>query len=180
MTDVQGQKANKAGKHLEKQVENYLNDLGYVPIMFKKVGTPSGKKIMQQEVPGFLLKNVPYTNMYGGSGRGEFVLLSGHQAPTRIECRYQNVSGSVDEKLPFLLGNCLAFEEKNVILVIEGDGMRKAARDFIKSAAKAVAYKDIKVFDLKQFKTWANKNLKSPIDLPDDLEGKMKDISRVL
>lgn len=159
MIDLQGQNANKSGKWLEEQVEGTLKGLGINTIPYSKVGTRFGKKILEENAPGFLLKNVPYINMYGGESRGEFVLQLKDYGPIRIECRMQTVAGSVDEKLPYLIGNCYSFKEKEVILVIEGDGMRSAAKRFITNAARAIAYKDVRVFTLNQFKHWANKTI---------------------
>jgi len=125
--------------------------------MFRKVDTMFGQKIMKQNVPGFLLKNVPYTNMFGSKSTGEFVLQVTDKGPIRIECRSQAVAGSVDEKMPYLIGNCYSFEEKDVILILEGDGMRDAARLFATNAARAIAYKNVQVMTLNQFKSWAKK-----------------------
>jgi len=180
MTDVQGQNANKSGKYLERQVEEHLNGIGYASTNFSSMGKLFGKKIISQSAPGFLLKNVPYINMYGGQARGEFVLKPTNKPPVRIECRFQNVSGSVDEKLPFLIGNCLAFEEKDVVLVIEGDGMRKSALAYVKNAARAIAHKHIRVFTLTQFKSWANRNLRVIDNHQDNIESTMKKISNTL
>lgn len=159
MIDLQGQNANKSGKGLEEQVENILEDLGIRVIPFSKIGTNFGKKIMAEDANGFLLKNVPYTNMYGGRSFGEFVLQIKDRGPFRIECRKQNVSGSVDEKLPYLIGNCYSFKEKDIILIVEGSGMRAEGKSFLINATKAIAHKNVRVFSLNQFRSWANKNV---------------------
>jgi hypothetical protein len=83
--------ANKSGKWLEDQVEEILSGYGVSSLMFNQVGTKFGKKIMAKNAPGFLLKNVPYTNMFGVKSRGEFVLQLNNKGPVRIECRNQNV-----------------------------------------------------------------------------------------
>lgn len=163
MADRQGQNANKSGKWLENQVEETLGAYGIPSMFFRKVGTKFGKKIMEQNTPGFLLKNVPYTNMLGGESRGEFVLQRTNKGPVRIECRKQDVAGSVDEKIPYLIGNCYAFEEKDVILILEGEGMRKEAKRFAINAAKSIAYKNVMVMTLNQFKAWARREFKEEV-----------------
>jgi hypothetical protein len=164
MTDKQGHNANKSGKWLETQVEDAINNIGIPSINFRTLGTMFGRKITKMETPGFLLKNVPYTNMYGGESRGEFVLQLNNKGAIRIECRAQNVAGSVDEKLPYLIGNCFSFKEKDVILVIEGDGMRKTALNFVKNAAKAIAHKNVSVLTLNQFRHWIKKYEEVSVD----------------
>lgn len=161
MVDKQGRNANRSGKWLENQVENTLNEYGIPSLYYKQVGTRFGQNIMKREVPGFLLKNVPYINMLGSESRGEFVLQIANKGSVRIECRKQDVAGSVDEKIPYLIGNCYSFEEKDVILILEGDGMRAAAKKFAINAAKAIAYKNVRVMTLNQFKTWAHREFKT-------------------
>ncbi len=161
VVDEQGRSANRNGKWLEDEVEKTLGKYGIPSIKFRQVGTRFGQKIMKQNVPGFLLKNVPYTNMFGSKSTGEFVLQVTDKGPIRIECRSQAVAGSVDEKMPYLIGNCFSFEEKDVILILEGDGMRDAARTFATNAARAIAYKNVRVMTLNQFKSWAKKTFEN-------------------
>lgn len=158
MADNQGQRANKEGRKLENKVEDLLIDKGVVSLKYTQVGAKTGK-LISSNTPGFLLKNVPYTNMYGGKSRGEFVLQINNRGPIRIECRSQHVGGSVDEKIPYLIGNCLSFDEKEVILVIDGDGIRSVARMFLKNATKAIAHKHISVMTLPQFSNWVDRVL---------------------
>lgn len=161
---IQGQTANKNGKWLEQQVEDIIVSYDVEKINYRQIGTKFGKKILSINPKAFLIKNVPYTNMYGGISRGEFVLQLKNKGPVRIECRSQRVSGSVDEKIPYLIGNCYAFEEKDVILVIDGDGMRTKAKEFAINAAKSIAHKNIRVMTLGQFKAWANKMLSNDLN----------------
>ena len=181
MVDLQDRQANRNGRWLEDEVENILNGFGVPSLRHSKVGTRFGQNILKQNVPGFLLKSVPYTNMYGGRGLGEFVLQISNFGPVRIECRIQNRSGSVDEKIPFLIGNCYSFEEKHVILVIEGDGMRASAKEFAINAAKAIAHKDVRVLNLKKFERWAARMLGAKInnDPNSEFEKRCKDVVSV-
>lgn len=147
----QGTLASESGKYLENAVENYLCDLGIVSRRYSKwINTT--EKIDSE---GMLLKDVPYTNIYGGNGRGEFVLSVNNADDVRIECRLQNSSGSVDEKFPYLFETAKAFEESIVILVVEGDGYKKGAKEWLKAQAESIKYKQILVVSLKGFKDWA-------------------------
>jgi hypothetical protein len=162
----QGAKANKTGKALEDAVEKHLSSYDITPILYSEwIGS---EDVIESR--GVLLKNVPYINMFGGNGRGEFVLSADGIYDTRIECRAQYVSGSVDEKFPYLLENAKAFEERNVILVVEGDGYKKGAKSWLKASAAAVKYKNILVLSLPEFKVWCRDNLSSHGDDIIDLQ----------
>ena len=84
--------------------------------------------------------------------------------PARIECKWQQVSGSVDEKLPYLYLNCIeAMPEDNIIILIDGEGWKHGGIQWIKDAAQKEKYlnserkpKNIQVFSLTEFMTWAN------------------------
>ena len=60
-----------------------------------------------------------------------------------IECKWQQVSGSVDEKYPFLLFNIIKTGVHTVVL-IDGNGYRKAALHFLKEeVSKTSALKGV-------------------------------------
>lgn len=112
-----------------------------------------------------LLKNVPFETIYKHKGNTEFLLLSKkHKLKIRIECKWQQVAGSVDEKLPYLYLNSIeAMPEKNIMLLIDGDGWKKGAKEWLKTAVNDKKYtskkntnKNIMVFSLADFFTWAN------------------------
>lgn len=155
--DKQGARANKSGKKLEDDVEFYLcNNFDIVSKQYKnwlnskEAGTAKG----------MLLKNVPYINIYGSNCRGEFVLSCSGRKDTRIECRKQTVSGSVDEKLPYFFANAVAFEEQNVILIVEGDGYKFGAKEWLRDSVNAIKHKNILMFSFEEFKEWVDNDLK--------------------
>ena len=151
MVDNQGQRANKSGQRLEQQVENII-------CKFDVIATKDLTNFNNLSINRILYKNVPYTNMYGGGSKGEFV-LSIYGTKIRIECRCQNVRGSVDEKYPYLLGNGVSCNENIVILVLDGDGARIEAKNWLINNAKNVSTKKVKVMGLTAFKNWADKIL---------------------
>ena len=157
MADVQGHNANKSGKWLEKEVEETLNGYGFQSVDHKTIGKKFGNKVSNQDIPGFLIKNSYYTDMFGKRARGEFVLQVSNKGSIRIECRRQTVRGSVDDKATTLLGNAVSCEEKNVILIIDGGGMAEEKRRYVVDSARAIKHKSIRVFNLKQFKSWAKR-----------------------
>lgn len=106
--------------------------------------------------PNRLVRNVPYESIYGCKARSEFVVISDVlKRQVRIECRKQDVSGSVDEKFPYLLSNAReAMPENEIMLLLGGDGARRQAVEWLKRSAQAVAHKSIYVVTLNEFPKW--------------------------
>lgn len=154
MKDVQGSRANKAGKKLEDMVRAEFVKHGVYSLPYRHwvVNEAVGAK-------GTLVMNVPYTTIYNHRGRSEFVLMRNGFSDVRIECRSQNVAGSVDEKLPYLFDNAVACEERTVLLVIEGDGFKKGAKGWLADQATAIKHKNIYVVSFVEFQNWVNRNL---------------------
>ena len=152
--DPQGSKANMNGKRLEDIVEEELYKHGVPSLQYSEWDNGMVTTLAYIGKNGVLLKNVPYTNVYGANGRGEFLLFLRGLPDTRIECRSQTVAGSVDEKLPYLLENCKLFDEENVIVVLEGNGFKTKAKEWFIENAHAVKFKNINVMSLKEFKDW--------------------------
>lgn len=152
--DPQGSKANMNGKKLENIVEEELCKNGVTSLQYSDWVDGTVTTLTHGD-NGILFKNVPYTNIYGANGKGEFLLFLKGIPDIRIECRSQTVAGSVDEKLPYLLENCKLFDEKNVIVVLEGDGFKTKAKEWFIENAHAVKFKNINVMSLKEFKDWA-------------------------
>jgi ABC-type Fe3+-citrate transport system substrate-binding protein len=112
-----------------------------------------------------LLKNVPFTTIYGHKGNTEFLLLSEkYKLKIRIECKWQQSPGSVDEKLPYLYLNTIeSMPENNIIILIDGNGFKSGAKKWLKDAVSKKLYttknnenKNVLVFSLTEFFTWAN------------------------
>jgi hypothetical protein len=152
-------KANESGLNLENKVEELIKELGMDSIHHSRIGTRFGKKVLTKSPDGFLLKHVPFINMYGEKSHSEFVWQLNNFGPIRIECKQQTVRGSVDEKFPYLLGNCLAFDEKDIVLIMEGEGARESAKRWARLTAKAISHKKVRVFTFPQFRNWAKKML---------------------
>jgi hypothetical protein len=102
-----------------------------------------------------LVKNVPYKNMYGGDSRSEFVIRWDmmHRI-IRLECKWQQSSGSVDEKFVYMFGNALLVPEPEIIFLIDGEGYRPCELSWLKTEA-AKAPKTIRVFSMTEFTQWA-------------------------
>lgn len=156
----QGAKSNVTGNQLEVAVKSVLVGKGFQLVNYR---------IWEQHPESFgkelLLENAPFTTVYNHKGTTEFLLVSEkYNLHIRIECKWQQVSGSVDEKLPYLYLNAIeAMPEKNIIILIDGTGWKPGALKWLKDAVKEKKYtteankdKVIQVFNLTEFFTWAN------------------------
>jgi hypothetical protein len=156
----QGAQANVSGNLLEHTVRSIFAKKG-----FKVARHADWEKNPAEYGEELLLTNARYRTIYSHKGTTEFLLISGlHSMKIRIECKWQQVSGSVDEKLPYLYLNCIeAMPEDWIIIIIDGNGWKQGSIDWIKGAVREKKYtsaanydKRIDVMDLKDFITWAN------------------------
>lgn len=143
---TQGAESNLSGQFLERAIEHEFHVRGVGAYYFSSQGD-NGHLFASH----FLLKRVPYTSIYNTRSFSEFVyrhFASG--ISVRIECRWQQCAGSVDEKLPYLFLNARdAMPEPEVWLVIEGGGARTRALSWLRSqASRTDKSKIIRVFDL--------------------------------
>lgn len=160
MARSQGGQANKTGNVLEQVVVSALSVHGFEMVAFREYEHHSeryGKEL--------LLRNVPYTTLYGGRGYTEFLVLSDrYQIRTRIECKWQQGAGSVDEKLPYTYLSCAeSMDENDIIILIDGKGFRDGAIDWLRNVAVQRKYippgcpnKHIHVMSTTEFLTWCN------------------------
>jgi len=158
---AKGRSANITGNQLEVAVQTVLLNKGFEIEMYRKWEKKSenyGKEL--------LLKNVPFNTIYGHKGNTEFLLISEkYNLRIRIECKWQQNAGSVDEKLPYLYLNTIeAMLEKDIMILIDGDGFKKGAKTWLRNAVKQKLYTNetnkntnVMVFSLAEFFTWANK-----------------------
>jgi hypothetical protein len=157
---LQGTKGNITGSQLEATVKTVLSGKGFEMVNYRnweKNPESFGKEV--------LLENAPFTSIYNHKGNTEFLLLSEkYGLRMRIECKWQQVAGSVDEKLPYLYLNVMeAMPERDVLILIDGGGWKPGAIKWLKDAVAQKKYandsakdKKILVFSLAEFFTWAN------------------------
>jgi len=161
MVFSQGGLANKSGKVLEGIVKGALMPHGFNIVKYKDLA-----KLAEDEKCELLIKNAPYITLYGSKGKTEFLLKSKkYDLQVRIECKWQQSAGSVDEKLPHLyLSAVNAMPEDNVIILIDGDGFRAGAIRWLRHAVENRLYipaelkkkKNIRAMNIAEFMTWAN------------------------
>lgn len=164
MAKVQGALANASGNILEQTVTTVFHKKGFEIVKYReweKKQDGYGKEL--------ILTNVPFTTIYKHKGNTEFLAKSERYGlDIRIECKWQQVAGSVDEKLPYLYLNTIeAMPEKHIVIIIDGEGFKEGAKQWLRDAVKDKKYTDtsnrdkkIEVFTLTEFITWANRILR--------------------
>lgn len=161
MTD--GTRANRTGRVLESQVEAAFRSHGYVIVKYPEYRSHAGRYIGQR----VLLKNVPYTSIYRHRGYSEFVAIDPAQdRSVRIECKWQQSPGSVDEKFPYVYLNAVeAMTEPHVIIIVDGGGAKADAVSWLRRTVEQRRYRDpedtrvVQVMDIREFIVWANNSL---------------------
>jgi len=156
-----GTKSNISGNQLEVAVKIVLLGKGFELVKYRV-----WEKNQEKYGKELLLENVPFTTVYNHNGNTEFLLISEKfNLKIRIECKWQQVAGSVDEKLPYLYLNTIeAMPEDTIMILIDGNGWKTGAIKWLKDAVNQKKYtseenkhKEILVFSLADFFTWANK-----------------------
>lgn len=160
----QGGLANSSGNTLERTVIGTLISKGFETVNYREY-----LKKPEKYGEELLLKNVPFTTIYEHSGNTEFLLSSKkYNLEIRIECKWQQSPGSVDEKFPYLYLNCIErMPEKNILIIIDGGGAKEGSVNWLKNAAKNKLYtnehnkeKNVLVLSLAEFLIWANKTFR--------------------
>ncbi|MBI2355741.1 MAG: 4-diphosphocytidyl-2C-methyl-D-erythritol kinase [Candidatus Doudnabacteria bacterium] len=149
-----------SGSTLEQTVRGTLESKGFTVVAYRDWAKNSKKYGSE-----LLLMHVPYRTIYEHGGYTEYLLKSKkYKLSVRIECKWQQRSGSVDEKLAYLYLNALQVPEDDMIIVIDGPGFKKGAIQWLRNAVATRKYieqdspeKRILVFNLAEFLTWANK-----------------------
>ncbi|MBQ8142710.1 MAG: 4-diphosphocytidyl-2C-methyl-D-erythritol kinase [Bacilli bacterium] len=84
----------------------------------------------------YVVKQVPFTTIYNKKGKTEFVVVNKLSHITvRIECKWQQAAGSVDEKFPYMYLNAVfGYPEDHVIFCVGGNGYKPEALAWLKNA----------------------------------------------
>lgn len=153
-TRRQGTQANLTGKVLEDLVASVFKSHNFEIVEYAEYArNPASEQDR-------LVRNIPYETIYGHQGKTEFLVDSPRRGLRfRIECKWQQSAGSVDEKFPYLIENCKSLPESMVVILIDGKGYKDGALAWLKKAAARcgeTGVKDIRVYDMSEFVIWAN------------------------
>ncbi|HLP88845.1 MAG TPA: PD-(D/E)XK nuclease superfamily protein [Nostocaceae cyanobacterium] len=158
MKMTQGARANKSGNILEANVEAVLHGYNYFQI---------GNYITQELILNASLLPKRYgrevnigLGIYHTELKVDFYIIGipSFKSGLIIECKWQESSGSVDEKFPYLNLNIQYNYPAPTIVILGGIGMREGAVNWLKDRVKDNPNL-IAVFSLDRFIAWANKNL---------------------
>lgn len=161
---AQGGLANSSGKTLETAVIGTLESKGFYTVHHRS--WQRNPALYGTEV---LVRDVPYTTIYGHPGKTEFLIRSARFGlEVRIECKWQQSPGSVDEKFPYLYLNCLeCMPERRIIILVDGGGAKPGSIRWLREVCQSGRYrtpatvdKTIEVMDLREFLIWANRTFR--------------------
>lgn len=132
VAQTSGGTANAEGASLEATIEAVLVEQGFEIIPARDWRQ---SMVYERDALRVAVTNAPYQTIYGGRSYIEFLLLMDDRQ-ILIEAKRQSRSGSVDEKLPFVYLNALAnLPDSEFVLVMDGEGWRRGARDWIEARA---------------------------------------------
>lgn len=150
---TQGREANHSGQFLENVMRTALSPRGFV---FRAHGKDADNLDMFNA--RVVVTNTPYRNLYGKTSRSEYVITD-KSRKVRVECRWQEVSGSVDEKFPYLLENAIHhMPELEVLILYGGGGAKKEAIQYAKRRAQLCTRKKIYVLSVDEMPRWVRDN----------------------
>ena len=153
-----GAKANASGQQHENIVQLIAQRHGLETYRYKdwvKQGHPNPA----------IITRYPYESIYATDGYGDAYILSGRKS-IWIEAKRQTVSGSVDEKYPYVFHNMI--EEwihlaDKVVVVFDGTGMKDTAVDWIKDQCREYnrmnCHEVVHAMRLHEFIPWLDKTI---------------------
>lgn len=155
----QGTLANKSGKTAESILLPLFNAYNYYIAKYSNIT----KQPDLLNIDKIVFKDAPFTSIYNHNGKTEYLLINRlKNRKIRIEVKNQQQSGSVDEKLPNLFLNTIfSYPEDEIILILDGNGWKKGAIEWIKNAVNEYSNKfDVYAKSLQELSfMFSNKNL---------------------
>ncbi|MEA5502983.1 PD-(D/E)XK nuclease superfamily protein [Halotia wernerae UHCC 0503] len=159
---TQGARAVTSGNVLEKTVEGALLGHKYVQVGFdlpKKQRFEwlvSSKSITKRYAKQVYIGE----GIYGSDIYVDFYIIGSASISSGliIECKWQQTSGSVDEKLPYLNLNIQKCYPTQALVLIDGGGMKVKAISWL--AAQVTENQNLlAVHNLSSFLVWSNNHL---------------------
>ena len=110
-----------------------------------------------------LISNYPYTTIFGTPGKREYFIQSAEWSG-QLECKYQDFSGSTDEKMVYISETLKRTDVKNLALVYEGKHWTHSDRGraiitWLSDESRSLAHqygKSLLVMDYNAFIKWAH------------------------
>jgi hypothetical protein len=146
----QGTRANFTGNQLEAVIAFSLERKGY---KFVKKGKFEAACFLNQ--PIYTMQYPIANSIYETRLYCDFIIYNPDKYPDKlvIESKWQESSGSVDEKFPYLVLNIKEKYPSATIVVLDGGGYKKGAEKWLRAQKDA---KLVHVFNMMEFQKWAN------------------------
>ncbi len=146
-----GKKANDAGKAQEQAIADILESIGYILVPQNQFNA-----FIYHEKPIYSRQYYIGKGIYDTDIKCDFILYNPrkHKDCLIIESKNQNSTGSVDEKLPYLVHNINDKYTHKAIVVIDGAGFKKGAIHWIRLQASPNKNM-IAVYNMKEFEKLA-------------------------
>lgn len=149
MTD--GKEANKTGRELERFVRGGFDRRDYLKVTTKEFDRQFG-----QDAPIYAEQYYMGDSIYGTPFKIDFVAYHPLIWPEglALECKWQQVAGSVDEKFPYMFNNLSEKSKYPFAIVLDGGGYKPGAYRWLR---RQVGGKFVALLSMADFHTWINK-----------------------
>lgn len=146
----QGEKANYTGNSLENFIENILNHKGY-----RFIENKSFKAACCLEQAIYSCQFTIGHGIYDTPIKCDFILHHPVKYPNClvIESKWQESSGSTDEKFPYLVLNIKEKSAYPTIIVLDGGGCKPGAEQWLRHQ---VGGQLLHVFNMMEFQRWSH------------------------
>lgn len=145
-----GKRANKTGTSLKNYIEHTLVDHGYQLIERDKFDLACYLEQQFYAKEYYISKSI-----YGTQLACDFILYHPNKHPDKlvIEAKWQQSSGSVDEKFPYFVMNIKEKFPVDTIILLDGSGCRKSAEKWLRDQ---IGGKLVSVLNMTEFQKWVN------------------------
>lgn len=128
----QGARANANGKIGERILVPMFEENGYTVVRWSEYNR---HRSTYEAMDKLVILQYPYTSIYEQVGKTEFLVRNKVlDRVIRVEVKWQQAAGSVDEKYPYLWLNAVyAYPENEIVLVVDGGGYKPGARKWLES-----------------------------------------------
>ena len=131
MAESGGARAVLTGKGLEEYIEKLL-----VARQYKKVGNAQFNMMRSLEQPIYAKQYQVEPDIYEKNRKVDFIIYHPEKWPDSLvlEAKWQQASGSVEEKYPFLV-QCINASSYESMVVLDGGGYTKGAEKWLRGQA---------------------------------------------
>lgn len=132
---TQGARANANGKIGESVLLPLFEVNGYAVV---KWGDYHRNPSQYDALEKLVILQYPYTSIYNQTGKTEFLIKNAMKNRLiRVEVKWQQAAGSVDEKYPYVWLNAVyAYPEDEIVLIVDGGGYKPGARAWLEKQCR--------------------------------------------